>query len=150
MNLSTEFRVNIRSAALEDAGKLAYLLTQLGYAATREDVKTRLESLLQIDSHRVFVAEHGGEVAGMPHALLRSSLRAGQEVEVDSLVTDEQYRGRGIGKSLLDAIEEWANEQAISTISLSTNVRRTETHAFYLRRGFSEAKRSIRFRREIQ
>jgi GNAT superfamily N-acetyltransferase len=63
----------------------------------------------------ILVAEAGGEIVGYACVLARVECRERDEIEYDhALVADlavrEAWRGRGIGRSLLDAAERHARE----------------------------------------
>lgn len=47
------------------------------------------------------------------------------------LVIDQSERGKGYGEQLLSHIEEWAQEQGYTEISLSSSFHREDAHRFY-------------------
>jgi len=65
--------------------------------------------------------------------------------EVAALVVNENFRGHGIGKSLLQAAETWAKEKQVKLIRLRSNVKRTDAHRFYLKEGYETSKASNLF-----
>jgi GNAT superfamily N-acetyltransferase len=56
--------------------------------------------------------------------------------QVDEMVVDEAYRGRGIGTQILDHLISWARERGCNRIQLNTAIHRKDAHAFYEHRGF--------------
>jgi GNAT superfamily N-acetyltransferase len=62
---------------------------------------------------------------------------------------DEQYRGCGIGRFLLQHIERWAEEKGCDTILVRSNIIRTEAHLFYQRVGYENIKQSKVFAKKL-
>ena len=63
------YQLIVRAACLEDAERIAILCEQLGYSASDEDIKYRLNFLEQDDTHIVYVASLTNNlVVGWVHA----------------------------------------------------------------------------------
>ena len=62
--------------------------------------------------------------------------KAGCIGNVDELVVDENYRGQGIGKKLMNRIEEIAISKHCKQIELDSAFHRNEAHHFYENIGF--------------
>ncbi len=58
--------------------------------------------------------------------------------EIQELFTDETYRGKGIGKQLLNELERQLVEKKYDMIDVTSGNRRKEAHAFYMKNGFSQ------------
>lgn len=129
--------VAIRPAATADASSIADLLGQLGYPATSEAVTARLGALSGHDGAVVLVADVNGTVMGVASAhafpALHSSMPAAW---LTAMVVGEAYRGLGIGRLLVDAIEHWAARRRATRLSLTSALHRTAAHAFYARLGY--------------
>lgn len=52
------------------------------------------------------------------------------------LVTRPNWRGKGYGTRLYEAVEEWTCEQGCETTVLASGLERTRTHQFYEQHGF--------------
>src|SRR6266487_638619 len=137
----------IRAARKEDAAVLAGLLGQLGYPSSREQVERRLERLGAAD--RLFVAELEGEVVGLAGLHVSAAFEYdGDAAKVSALVVDEQFRRRGVGEALMDALENEARALGCVILFLTTAERREDAHAFYRRIGLEETGR--RFAKRLQ
>jgi GNAT superfamily N-acetyltransferase len=131
----------IRKARMEDAGRIATLSAQLGYAASRREVLARLAPLLNDRGHAVLVAETAsGKVVGWVHAFARRLVESDPHAEIGGLVVDGRFRGRGIGRLLMQRVEGWARKKNLRSIYLRTNVIRRDAHAFYERLGYKKIK----------
>ena len=62
---------------------------------------------------------------------------AGKIAEVMELAVDGRYRGRGLGRELLERAIELAKELGCMQIELACNRLRRDAHRFYLRQGMS-------------
>jgi GNAT superfamily N-acetyltransferase len=60
-------------------------------------------------------------------------------------VIDQDHRGMGMGKLLVDKVKQWAREKNNSKVGLHCNVKRTEAHLFYQHLGFTEIKQQKNF-----
>lgn len=66
-----------------------------------------MEDILIQKDHRVFVAETAnGKVVGWVHVHLYPLLESDLMTEIGGLVVDEQCRGKGIGRELIQRTEE--------------------------------------------
>ncbi len=143
-------QVQIRPAVLEDTERIAVLAGQLGYPVTAEDMLRRLRELLAEPTLAVYVAAMGaGPVVGWVGVRISPTVTHDHLVEVIGLVVDEDWRGRGIGRLLLERVEAWARERGHQTLYLRTNVVRQRAHELYRRVGFRELKTSLVFCKDI-
>jgi ribosomal protein S18 acetylase RimI-like enzyme len=116
----------IRNARLEDLDTLTMLLRQLfsieaGFAVNADWQRRGLSLMLDgCLKHRcVKVAEVEGVVVGMVTAqLLISTAEGGTVALVEDMVVDSHYRGRGIGRRLMAAIEDWSRERGAKRLQL--------------------------------
>lgn len=59
---------------------------------------------------------------------------------VENVVTDEAYRGRGVGRGMFAFIEDWGREKECHYCILVSGLNRTGAHKFYDAIGYSEVK----------
>jgi GNAT superfamily N-acetyltransferase len=142
-------KLRIELAEEIDAASVAELLGQLGYPVNADEARARISEINESSSQVIFIAKFDGTARGLIHCYVRSSLRLGSEVEIDTLVVDEEHRGLGMAGRLIRSVERWAIERDVPSITLSTNIQRLETHDYYRKRGFEVIKKSLVFRREV-
>lgn len=131
----------IRTAQLEDAPGIASLTIELGYAVSIEETSRWLVELIDSPIHRVMVAvsERDG-LWGWVLIERRISLEAGIRAEISGLIVGARFRRTGVGSVLISAAEQWAIEQNIPKIHVSSDMTRKESHAFYLSLGYRHTK----------
>jgi GNAT superfamily N-acetyltransferase len=127
-----------READPGDAADLARLVRELGYEATTETMRGRLEAIAEAGRAATFVAESGGVVVGFVGLRLERSYEYDDpHVRVTALAVDEGHRHEGIGGVLLERAEAWARERGALLMFLTSGAQRTEAHAFYESHGWT-------------
>lgn len=139
----------IRPANVADFGRIAILCGRLGYPATEAAVRQRLVRILPDDRHAVYVAAEDGAVVGWVHVFVRPLVVIDLHAEIGGLVVDEDHRGCGIGRLLMERAEQWAGEKGCEGISLRSNVVREGAHRFYERIGYENVKTSLTYRKVL-
>ena len=143
-------KVTVRRVRAIDAESLAELCGELGYPATRDQVKERLRRLVPASSHAVFVAESpGAGVIGWIHVSVTHLLESDTRAEVNGLVVADAQRSLGAGAKLLDAAEQWARKRGCKNVNVRSNVIRERAHLFYLRQGYEHYKTQKAFRKPL-
>lgn len=142
--------VFIRAAKPEDAGQLAQLCGQLGYAVATEALPERLEAIEASGDHAVYVAATpDGQVIGWVQVCARRLLLAGRLAEIEGLVVDRQHRRRGVGQRLMAQAENWARSQGCEGVQVRSNVLRQEAKDFYPAMGYEQYKTSRVYRKAL-
>lgn len=142
--------MKVRKAVMEDVPEITGLCFQLGYSATPEQVSANLKLLLGDEDHGIFVAESSdGNVVGWVHGYVYKLLYNEPSTQVAGLVVDEDNRGRGVGKALMTAVEDWSRERGCVVIGLRSNIIRKEAHVFYKNLGFEILKESYTFSKKL-
>jgi GNAT superfamily N-acetyltransferase len=139
----------IRKANPTDSARVAELSGTLGYPASGEIMRERLVRVLALETHVVFVAETAGEIVGWTHGAEQEILEAGCVCEIWGLVVAENQRGRGTGRLLIQAIEQWALARGLNEMSVRSNVIRPESHHFYERIGYERVKTQHAYRKKL-
>lgn len=61
---------------------------------------------------------------------------AGKSCEIDHVIIDESYRGKGIGNRLMEFVYEYALRKRCQWVELNTYVHNFPSHKFYYNQGF--------------
>ncbi len=127
----------IRDSDFEDI----YLLNQeLGYIYDKQDVKKRIEYIIQNTKDIIFVAEQNGEVIGYIHGSPYELLYSDSLINILGFVVKEQCRNAGVGTILIEKLEGWAKEKDFSGIRLVSGFNRLNAHKFYESHGYINRK----------
>lgn len=129
--------------------EVAKLAEQLGYPVLSQDLHLRWRKLSLNNRHGLFVYEENKNILGWIHLECVEDLIEEEKVEIKALVVNENSRGQGIGKALIETAEKWAKTYQLHTIYLNCNILRNRTHDFYQREGFLNYKSSHFFEKKV-
>jgi GNAT superfamily N-acetyltransferase len=82
---------------------------------------------------RLAAVRDGGRMVAVAGYRVLEGLVGGRYLYVDDLVTDEQARSKGYGKTLLDWLKDQARANGCAELHLDSGVQRHGAHRFYLR-----------------
>ena len=139
----------IRTVQVKDAGQIRDLCHQaLGYDSTLEKVAAQIEKFNLSDSgHFCFVyeEEQTGNILGYVEAEAYESVYSDSGLNVLGLAVFPSAQGRGIGRQLMERVEEFAKSSHYAFIRLNSASHRKEAHVFYERIGYDGNKTQKRF-----
>ena len=141
--------INIRSISEQDAAAVNKLSTQLGYAMPIEQTLANIRSVLGTKGHNAFVALHANKIVGWIGVAEALQIESAPFSEIRGVIVDEQYRGHGIGKLLIEKVKQWSKEAGNKTVRLRCNTIRKEAHLFYQHLGFNEIKEQKVFEMKV-
>jgi len=122
----------LREATPEAAEQLNGLMDQLTKNAQQLD-KTRLERILGANG-ALYVAKADGVIVGTVYRVdMHHPVRSKSWIE--DLVVDENYRGQGIARKLMETAIAEAPPEMVS-VSLNSNISRVDSHKLYAKLGF--------------
>jgi GNAT superfamily N-acetyltransferase len=138
-----KLNVTIRRAGVGDIRRLTELLEQLfaietDFSAEPQKQRRGLEMMLGDGANRcIMVAENNGAVVGMCTAqLVVSTAEGALSGWVEDLVIDAGFRGGGIGRSLLAAVQDWCYSQGATRVQLLADRENAPALAFYRKQGW--------------
>ncbi len=129
-----------------DLANVLGLCEQLGYPCTSSALQERFQKIRSHPDHALFVAKNfENQVKGFVHIEKELGLLDHARTELRALVVDEECRGAGIGRSLVQSAESWSLKNGLKMIRVRTNISREETHLFYSALGYQKTKTSHLF-----
>ena len=116
--------------------------------ATDEHVTETYEAMRDDDCYVTFVAEADGSIVGLATAVKVLAIgHPGGYVKMNGIGVLPEYRRQGIGKRLMEQVEQFAVEQGAPYVGLASGINRVEAHAFYGNSGYQ--KTSFWFRKSL-
>lgn len=139
----------IRCARISDVERIHVLSHQLGYTPTLDEVRKRLAEIIIHPDYEVLVIERNNEVLGWMTLYKRFFIEDVKFLQVAAIVTDDRYRGQGLGRKLMAFAESRAREIKVPFVGLSSSKHRSESHRFYEGIGYSKLKESYFFKKDL-
>ncbi|MBE8989481.1 GNAT family N-acetyltransferase [Nostoc sp. LEGE 12450] len=144
-------KIKIRQVEIKDVERIASLCKQLEYPVTNQQIEQRLTKIKNNDACIVYVATLEDEyVIGWAHAHICDSIVISTPAIILGLVVDKDYRHSGIGRFLMQQIEQWASLAGCDSVLLRSNIKRKEAHLFYEKIGYTNIKQSVTFYKKLQ
>lgn len=136
--------VAVRPARAADIDTLVLLLRALftievDFAVDEEKQRRGLQMLLGSDRASLLVAETESKVVGMcTGQLVISTAEGGLSLLVEDVVVDASFRGRGVGRMLMEALKNWAITNNVWRLQLLADRNNTPALDFYRRLGWTQ------------
>lgn len=136
----------IRKATEEDNDAIFELnRDELGYSFGREKTLQHLRLLSSRQDHCILVAVIDGSVAGYIHASNYELIYSNPMKNILGLAVFRSFARKGVGRKLLNAVEDWAKEDGAAGIRLNSSSFRKGAHLFYESCGYTKNKEQFNF-----
>jgi len=126
--------ITVRRASKKDVPSIVPLMLELGYPTAEEDLAIRFTRFMSKSGYGVAVCELDGLVVGFI-AWSRSGLFVVDAVRfhVEAICVASQHKHKGVGKKLMEFVEEVARKNAPAIVDLTSGIRRAKdgAHQFY-------------------
>lgn len=97
----------------------------------------------------VIVAEHEGDLVGKLELFIAWKSNHGKFGLIRRFVIAPGWRGKGVGKQMLDFASQRAQEDGCAFLELSVDVTNPYAHALYAREGFVEDRVEVLMRKPL-
>ena len=142
----------IRSAQPHDVPALATLRATLWPEGSVAEHAREIEPQLQSPADCTLVAVVAGKVVGFLEARLRSHADGCETSPVGYLegwFVAEDWRGRGVGRALVERFEQWARKRGCRELASDTWLHNTSSQRAHERLGFNEVDRVVTYRKAL-
>ena len=120
----------------------------LGYDVHVKNVKEQIEKLTNDKKQHVIIGyedENTRKIIGFVHAQMYESFYSNLGLNILGLAVNPNFQGRGIGRKLMNKLENYAVDNNISFIRLNSAMKREDAHKFYEHIGYTCDKVQKRF-----
>ena len=103
---------------------------------THEDFLQCIDDILAEENYQMIASYIDDKMVGIAGYWVLTRFYSGKYVQVGNMVIDEEHRSLGIGKAMLNFIEDEGKRQGCQHFILDSRLDNTKSHDFYLREGF--------------
>jgi len=131
--------ITIREYVSSDLELLTELMEDLGSPSSVGDMENRMKLIESNPNYFTFVATLNDKVVGMIGVRLNFTYTSNKiKTQISALVTKEEYQGQGVGKALINYIEDWTKSRGSDFLYLTSGIKeeRVNAHEFYKKNGF--------------
>lgn len=128
--------VNIKTLTLEHIDQIVELTQQLNPDMDTELLKSRQVSMFDFENHTCFGCYFNDELVGVLSGWITVRLYSGKQLEIDNVIIDKSMQSKGLGKQILQWIEQWAKVRDCLSVELNTYVHNSRSHKFYFNQGY--------------
>ncbi len=112
------------------------VLTELYPSLTREEYVNELTFMIQHNYTQVVVMENE-RCLGVSGVWIGNKLWCGKYLEIDNIIVSEKIRSKGVGKLIIDYLEEKAKSLGCNMMALDSYTTNFKAHKFFYNQGFS-------------
>jgi len=96
----------------------------------------QLSEMIEMNDFRIVAAFLNNEIVGIAGYWILRMLYCGRYIQVSSFIVDEEKRGFGIGKKILDEVEKIGRQLQCDKVVLDSYTENKKSHSLYFREGF--------------
>ncbi len=130
-----------RKAGADDCEKIYELICEMEEDKLQHNIFSKIyEKQIKSPDHFFIIWEEEGDTAGIIHLRFEEQLHHCERIaEIMELAVGSSWRGKRIGKKLIEEAERISKERGCAQLEAACNLRRSDAHRFYMR---EEMKRS--------
>jgi ribosomal protein S18 acetylase RimI-like enzyme len=134
----------VRPAGYEDIKVMLTLLKELfsietDFVFNETKQKAGLKRLIREADSVVLVAERDDLIVGMCTVqTVISTAEGNRSGVIEDMIVHHKFRGQGVGRELLAAVERWMIEQKLNRLQLLADYRNSPALEFYRAQGWKE------------
>lgn len=141
----------IREVQLEDYISIYRLnCDEMGYDYPVEKTKEKLAGFILSNQDKIYVAVWDDEIVGYVHANDYDTTYMSHMKNIMGIAVDASHKRQGIGRKLLEKVEEWAKETGAEGVRLVSGSTRVDAHTFYRSCGYSGDKMQLNLKKMKQ
>ena len=101
-----------------------------------ENYEAQISEMMAMNDFKMVGAFIGDEIVGVCGYCVLRMLYCGRYLQLSSFIVDEEKRGSGIGRKILDEMEKIGKELHCEKIILDSFTENKKSHPLYFREGF--------------
>jgi GNAT superfamily N-acetyltransferase len=127
---------NIDLLAIISLNEICKLTEQLNSNLDKAVQLKRQTKMFEFENYRCFGFYNEEKLIGVMSGWITVRLYSGKQIEIDNVVIDESLHGKGYGKSFINLVQEWAQDNGCVSMELNTYIENSKSHKFYFNEGY--------------
>lgn len=116
---------------------IAYpLVTQMYKDMSSQQYRASIEEMITVNNYRMIAVFLDEKLVGVCGYWIFLMLYCGRYIQASNLIVDEKNRGKGIGKLILNYIENIGHQHECKRFVLDSYTENKKSHPLYFREGF--------------
>lgn len=139
--------IKVEKLDIKDMDKLLVLYKQLTDAENNLSEAEQTYRMMQDDNkYYLAVAKDGDKIVGTALAIccLDIAVCSKPFIVVESVVVDENQRGKGVGRLILESIDKFASKNGCYYSIIVSSGHRKDAHQFYYNMGYTDDVKGFR------
>lgn len=143
--------IQFRSIKKQDIENIVHMCAESGYEVRYEILSARIKNLSENENSTVIVAIASENTPAGWIQLERDNFILSDNIcNILALYVDNIYRGRQIGKYLIEEAEKWAKNKKCKSLKIHSDIIRVDSNRFYTHIGFKHMKTKQSFLKPIE
>ncbi|MBE6976586.1 MAG: GNAT family N-acetyltransferase [Ruminococcaceae bacterium] len=140
--------IYIREACEADISAIWELnAIEMGYQYPLDATTQKVKMLLNSKADKIYVAVLEHTVVGYVHANNYDVIYAPHMKNIMGIAVLSNYKRCGIGRALLQQVEQWGRSTGAAGVRLTSGMMRTEAHVFYHSCGYAGDKEQLNLKK---
>lgn len=130
-------QLKIIDLTTKDEMLAAFPLVNLMYKKmTRDEFSAALDEMINLSNYQMIAVFEGEKMIGVSGYWIASMLYCGLYLQASNLVVADEFRSKGVGKKILNYLEEKAVAANCKKIVLDSYTENKQSHPLYFRENF--------------
>ena len=112
------------------------LVNQMYEKISHEEFSAMLDEMISRNDYKIVAAMSGEKIIGISGYWISMMLYCGRYLQASNFIVDREMRKSGIGKKLLNYLEDKAKKSDCKKFVLDSYVLNTKSHPLFFREGF--------------
>lgn len=115
---------------------VGFQLDYLQSSLSKDQLEDKVLDVLNHDDEKIFIAVCDDEVIGYIYVNIYDVLYQEPIANVVSFILNMNKKHNGVGKTLIEAAENWAKDKGIKKARIVSDVNRTHGHSLFKKLGY--------------
>jgi len=143
--------IQFRNIKKQDIENMLQMCAETGYETRYETLSAKVSDIIKNKNSVIIVAvDDENKPAGWIQLEVSNFIFSERTCNILGLFVDKKYRGRRIGKKLLEKAAEWAKANNCIGLEIYSDITRIDSHEFYKHLDFKHIKTQQNFYKSMK